>query len=166
MTNHYEQTTARLVKENDYMRELIEQQARTVNTTNLKLVNEQAINQQYEKEMVTLKQMIQQEKTRGSLDKENLRTSFKILTAENKKLVEKYSKLKAELKARDKLTVPVEKPMLVSSPPLKSSKRRPSTPKKIIVKKEHAVVKKEVCNSAAEVQILMCYSAPSIHQRR
>lgn len=144
MATQYKQTIARLVKENDYLQEMVAQQARTFDTTNLKLVNEQAMNQQYEKELATLKQMIQKDKTRGAIEKENLRTSIKLLSAENKKLVDKYSKAKVELKGREQ--VMLEKvPSFVNTPPQKPAKRRVSTPKKVVVvKQEPLSTKKEV----------------------
>ncbi len=148
VSNQYKQTVARLVKENNYLQEMIEQQERSISTTNLKLVNEQAMNQQYEKELATLKQMIQQEKTRASFERDNLRTSIELLSTENKKLVEKVNKMKAELKLRDKKdAAPQAKNFLVDSPLPKPAKRRPNTPKKIVVKKELAVVKSEVSSS-------------------
>jgi DNA repair exonuclease SbcCD ATPase subunit len=144
MATQYKQTIARLVKENDYLQEMIAQQARTIDTINLKLVNEQAMNRQYEKELATLKQMIQKEKTRGAIEKDNLRTSIKLLSTENKKLVDKYNKAKIELKERDQVTIEML-PTFVNTPPPKPSKRRPSTAKKVIgVKKEISIVKKEV----------------------
>jgi len=134
VSNQYKQTIARLVKENNYLQEMIEQQERTISTTNLKFVNEKAMNQQYEKELATLKQMIQQEKTRVCFEKDNLRTSIEILSAENKKLVEKVD-------------VAPSKKQLVDSPLPMPGKRLPSTPKKFVVKKELAAVKKEVSSS-------------------
>jgi hypothetical protein len=150
MATQYKQTISRLVKENDYLQEMIAQQARTIDTINLKLVNEQAMNRQYEKELATLKQMIQKEKTRGAIEKDNLRTSIKLLSTENKKLVDKYNKAKIELKERDQVTI--EKlPTFVNTPPPKPSKRRPSTPKKVIaVKKEPSIVKKEALHSISD----------------
>jgi len=147
VSNQYKQTIARLVKENNYLQEMIEQQERTISTTNLKFVNEKAMNQQYEKELATLKQMIQQEKTRVCFEKDNLRTSIEILSAENKKLVEKVNKMKTELKSRNKLDVAPSKKQLVDSPLPMPGKRLPSTPKKFVVKKELAAVKKEVSSS-------------------